>query len=148
MARNGAPAKPWYDTVIATIAVRGWTKAELSDRSGVARTTIDNWERNPRKPQAKSVNAVADAVGIPREQALRLAGIIAEAAEAERSPPREPTAIDRAFGEDAGRFRAAMASAFGDGAARKLRLVEEALSQQLPEDDDAPREPGAQPGPR
>lgn len=89
MASNRAPAKPWYEEVVATIAVRGWTKAELSDRSGVARTTIDNWERNLRRPQAKSVNSVADALGIPRERALRLAGVISEAAEADRSPPRE-----------------------------------------------------------
>lgn len=77
MAREHAPpAKPWYDLVVATIALQGGTKAELSERAGVARTTIDNWERNPRKPQAKSVNAVADALGIPRERALVLAGII------------------------------------------------------------------------
>lgn len=76
MTSIGAPAKPWYDLVIETLALRGMTKAELTDRSGVAKSTIDKWERNPGKPQARSVTKVADALGIPRERAVRLAGII------------------------------------------------------------------------
>lgn len=87
MSRHGAPARPWYDLVIETIALKGWTKAQLADRSGVSRPTVDNWRTNPKPPQARSVNAVADALGIPREHALRLAGVIAGPSEAERSPP-------------------------------------------------------------
>lgn len=71
------PARAWYRLVTEAIALRGWSKQELSDRSGVARSTIDGWARNPRKPQAKSVNAVADALGIDRAEALRLAGVTA-----------------------------------------------------------------------
>lgn len=78
-----APARPWYDLVVKTVAVKGWSIADLSSRSGIARTTIYGWRANPGKPQAKSVNAVADALGIPRERALRLAGVIA----AEPQPP-------------------------------------------------------------
>lgn len=70
------PARPWYDLVIREIALRGWAKTELSDRSGVARTTIDNWNTNRRKPSAKAVNAVADALGISRAAAHVLAGIV------------------------------------------------------------------------
>lgn len=77
-APRPAPARPWYDRVTAEIALRGWTKTQLSERSGVSRTAIDKWQKNPRPPQAASVNAVADALGIPRERALRLAGVIPE----------------------------------------------------------------------
>jgi len=78
------PARAWYRRVTEAIALRGWSKAELSDRAGVARSTIDGWQRNPRKPQAKSVNAIADVLGIDRAEALRLAGIVGE--------PQEPAA--------------------------------------------------------
>lgn len=71
------PARAWSQLVTETVALKGWTKAELADRSGVARSTIDGWESNPRPPQAKKVNAVADVLGIDRARALRLAGIIA-----------------------------------------------------------------------
>jgi transcriptional regulator with XRE-family HTH domain len=139
-----APAKPWYDLIVQTLALKGWTKAELTDRSGVAKTTIDNWERNPRKPQSAKVNAVADVLGIPRERALRLAGIIT-GAEAERSPP---SALDEAFGDKARDFREAVRRIHGPDADRKLRLVEEALSQPPAADDAAPGTPAARPAPR
>lgn len=73
------PAQPWYRRVVYEAALRGWTKAELCKRAGVARSTVDKWETNPQKPQSKSVNAVADKLGIPRAEALKLAGIIAPA---------------------------------------------------------------------
>lgn len=70
------PARPLYERVIREVSLRGWTKTELSERSGVARTTIDNWSTNRRKPQPKAVNAVADVLGIDREEAHVLAGIV------------------------------------------------------------------------
>lgn len=79
MTTHDPPARPWYDAVIEELALKGWTKAELTERSGVAKSTIDNWAKNPRKPQSAKVNAVADELGIPRKRALRLAGIIASA---------------------------------------------------------------------
>ena len=63
------PARPWYALVIKEIALRGWSKTELSERSGVARTTIDNWSTNSRTPTKQAVNAVADALGIDRARA-------------------------------------------------------------------------------
>ena len=71
------PARPWYEQVVSEIALRGWAKTELSYRSGVARTTIDNWNTNRHKPSAKAVNAVADTLGIDRAKAHVLAGIVA-----------------------------------------------------------------------
>jgi transcriptional regulator with XRE-family HTH domain len=84
-----APARAWYELVNETIAVKGWSVAELSERSGVARSTIYGWRDNPRKPQAKSVNAVADMIGIDRARAVRLAGIVLSepAADEERVRP-------------------------------------------------------------
>lgn len=69
------PARPWHDLVTREIALRGWTKTELSERSGVARTTIDNWRTNSRRPSAKAVNAVADVLSVDRARAHALAGI-------------------------------------------------------------------------
>jgi transcriptional regulator with XRE-family HTH domain len=79
MSDQRPPARPWYDLVTETIALKGWTKAQLADRAGISRPTVDNWRTNPRAPQARSVNAVADVLGISRDRALRLAGVIAEA---------------------------------------------------------------------
>lgn len=78
MSTDGrAPAaRELYKLVLETTALKGWTKAELSERSGVARSTIDGWAKNPRPPQARSVAAVADVLGIDRAEAVRLAGIV------------------------------------------------------------------------
>jgi transcriptional regulator with XRE-family HTH domain len=97
------PARPWFDLVTERIAVRGWSIAELARKAHVSRPTIYGWRDNPARPQAKPVNAVADALGIPRERALRLAGIIAAA---DRSPP---SLLDEELGtEDADLIRGAL----------------------------------------
>jgi len=109
-----APARAWYDLVIETIALKGWTKTQLSERSSVSRTAIDKWRTNPRTPQAASVNAVADALGIPRERALRLAGIIGA------GPPQQvPDDLVRAIMET------------GDLTDEQRRAVIEAVEQTL-----------------
>lgn len=114
-----APARDWYDLVVQTIALKNTTKAQVAERAGVSRATIDRWGKGASRPaQAASVNAVADVLGIPREQALRLAGIIASTAEAGRVPPfelREGTreAIRRDLGEE----RAAAVIGFVEGLA-------------------------------
>jgi transcriptional regulator with XRE-family HTH domain len=143
-----APAQDWYDLVIQTIALKNMTKAQLASRSGVSRATIDRWGKGASRPaQAASVNAVADALGIRRERALRLAGVIAaDPAQVERSPPRD--VIDEAFGDKAGDFREAVRRIHGPDADRKLRLVEEALSRPPAADDAAPGTPAARPAPR
>lgn len=52
----------------------GRDKAWLSRETGIARSTINGWKRNPRPPKAKSVNLVADTLGLDRDEARRLAG--------------------------------------------------------------------------
>lgn len=84
---QASPALPWYELVVKTIALKGWTKAQLTERSGIHRSTIENWRTNPRPPQARAVNSVADVLGIDRARALRLAGVITDVSTADRSPP-------------------------------------------------------------
>ena len=125
MSDQGAPARPWYNLVAETIALKGWTKAQLAERSGVSRPTIDNWRVNPRAPQARSVNAVADVLGIPRQQALRLAGVIPDGDQNEHSPP---TLLDERIGsEDAELVRNALREVYPDEADEIIAGMEERL---------------------
>lgn len=75
---DNAPALPFLQLVEAALAERGQTKTWLSQRSGVTRTTLNNWRSKPRSPQASSVLAVADTLGIDHKKALRLAGLPAD----------------------------------------------------------------------
>jgi transcriptional regulator with XRE-family HTH domain len=72
MSDGGAPARPWYHTVIEQAAIRGWSVHELARRSGVGRPTIYRWRDGSEVPQARPVGLVADVLGIPRERAVRL----------------------------------------------------------------------------
>jgi transcriptional regulator with XRE-family HTH domain len=54
------------------------TDTELQRLSGVARTTVDRLEHGKRPPQARVIHALADAVHIDRDEALRLAGLKAD----------------------------------------------------------------------
>ena len=51
------------------------TDVELHKASGVARSTVDRLETGKRPPQARVIHALADAVHIDRDEALRLAGL-------------------------------------------------------------------------
>jgi len=75
---NNAPARQFYELVEATLNKQGKTKSWLAQRSKVNRNTINNWATQPRTPQAGNVLAVADALGIEHERALRLAGLRTE----------------------------------------------------------------------
>ncbi|GAA4225914.1 hypothetical protein GCM10022254_09020 [Actinomadura meridiana] len=54
---------------------KGWSRVQLAKRAGVARTTVDGWKTNPRAPHVTTVTDVADALGVDRSEALRLAGL-------------------------------------------------------------------------
>lgn len=103
MSDQRPPARPWYDLVTETIALKGWTKAQLADRAGISRPTVDNWRTNPRAPQARSVNAVADVLGISRERALRLAGVIPDPDPEPLVDPELAAALRKHVPEDAER---------------------------------------------
>lgn len=72
------PAHGLYLRVMERLALTGMTKTELRKRTGVARSTIDSWATQAAPPQARTVNKVADALGIDRVEALRLGGILDE----------------------------------------------------------------------
>lgn len=70
------PAYLLYERVMREMALRGWTKIELARHADVARSSVDKLATQPRPPQAATVNKLADVLGIPRPEALELAGIL------------------------------------------------------------------------
>jgi hypothetical protein len=71
---------------------------------------------------------IADALGIPRERAVRLAGIITDPETADRSPP--PSLLDGAVGgEDAELVRKALREVYPDTAEEILAGIEERLKR-------------------
>lgn len=91
---NNAPARRFYELVEATLNKQGKTKSWLAQRSKVNRNTINNWATQPRTPQAGNVLAVADALGIEHERALRLAGLRTEEPSVDNSAPTVAEASD------------------------------------------------------
>lgn len=70
-----------FERVNIERAEQGWTWTRLQERSGVARSTIYSWAKIITPPQPGTVNAVADVLGIPRAEALTLAGILTDGAQ-------------------------------------------------------------------
>jgi transcriptional regulator with XRE-family HTH domain len=127
MYEERSPARPWFDLVMEQIAIKGWSVTELARRSGVGRPTIYRWRDGTETPQARPVGLVADALGIPRPQAVRLAGIITDAEVADRSPP---TLLDGAVGsEDAELVRKALRQVYPGQAEEILAGIEEKLKR-------------------
>lgn len=67
-----------YERVERERALRGWSATRLHTETGVSRSTIGKWATQTRPPLPATVNAVADALGIERAEALRLAGILTD----------------------------------------------------------------------
>lgn len=67
-------AAAFHAAIEAALDDLGRDKAWLSRETGIARSTINDWKRNPRPPKAKNVNLVADALGMDRNEARQLAG--------------------------------------------------------------------------
>jgi transcriptional regulator with XRE-family HTH domain len=76
MDETSAPARPLFDRIESIRANAGMTKTRLAEITGLPRATIDRWQDQPRPPLPESVMKVADALGINRDEALRLAGIL------------------------------------------------------------------------
>jgi transcriptional regulator with XRE-family HTH domain len=72
-------AYPLYQRVERERALRGWSATRLRNETGVSRSTVAKWATQQQPPQPGTVNAVADALGIDRAEALRLAGILTDA---------------------------------------------------------------------
>jgi len=82
LAHGPAPAAPLHALVLATLAEQGRSQNWLHKRTGVSRNTIASWKTQPRPPQAGTVLTIADALGIDRGEALRLAGVMDDASAA------------------------------------------------------------------
>lgn len=125
MINERPPARPWFDLVMEQIAIKGWSITELARRSGVGRPTIYRWRDGTETPQSRPVGLVADALGIARPHAVRLAGIITDG-EHDRSPPA--TLLDGAVGaEDAELVRKALRQVYPDEAEEIIAGMEEKL---------------------
>jgi transcriptional regulator with XRE-family HTH domain len=68
------PARRLWERVEQLRAARGWTTLELEKRSGVDRSTVSRWKNGKRSPLPEKVIAVADALGVPRDTLLQIAG--------------------------------------------------------------------------
>lgn len=95
------PAFNFWARVKSEQATRGWTGSELFRQSGVTRNTI-NGLKTRKRVEATTVNAIADALEIPRDEAHVLAGLVppddeqpdTEAASAREAILRDPIYSD------------------------------------------------------
>lgn len=78
-------ATAFYELIKEKAAQRGWTQALLAAEAGVDRSTIVRMKTG--RPQAETVMLLANALDIPTDEALRMAGLI--------GPPREDLDLQR-----------------------------------------------------
>lgn len=140
MNERPPPARPWFDRVEERAALKGWSLSELARRAKISRPTLYGWRDNPKKPQARSVNAVADALGIPRGEALQLAGVIGAAPEPEKEDDDVPRELLSAYGRAVIK---AITEEVPDPEARR-RLFERLLAERRGDPEPPPTGPGAQ----
>ncbi|TDE39946.1 XRE family transcriptional regulator [Nonomuraea mesophila] len=74
--RGLPPARRLWERVERERNARGWTTLELEKRSGVDRSTVSRWRTARRAPRPETVNAIADAFGLPRHELLGDAGLL------------------------------------------------------------------------
>jgi transcriptional regulator with XRE-family HTH domain len=84
-------AYPLWERVETARALKGWSSVRLHRETGVSRSTVAKLATQPKPPLPSTVCALADALGIPREEALKLSGFLGDA----RLPP--PVADDDAL---------------------------------------------------
>lgn len=93
------PAYDFWVRVKAEQASLGWSDSELFRRSGVTRNTIAGLGTRKRV-EAATINALADALDIPRDEAHKLAGLVPEDRPARASRVREAVLTDPIYTED------------------------------------------------
>lgn len=64
MARDGNP-EDLAPTVALLRALRGWSRKQLADASGVARSQISRYELGRETPSQRTLERLAAAVGLP-----------------------------------------------------------------------------------
>lgn len=88
-------AYPFWERLEQARTSNEWTWDELAERSGVARSTINNLATGDRGPQARTVHALADAIGLDRDEAKWLAGFPGA-----KPPAGQPTDVRAAIAAD------------------------------------------------
>jgi transcriptional regulator with XRE-family HTH domain len=78
-------------------AERGWNDLELQSQSGIPRGTVDRLKKGKRPPQPRVVNALADALGIDRGEAHRLARLLPGSAQPGEVSVREAIMRDSTY---------------------------------------------------
>ena len=86
-------AYPLWERVERERALKGWSSTRLHSETGISRSTVAKLATQPRPPLPSTVNALADALGIGRETALRLAGVLTDARERLSAPPEDDDAL-------------------------------------------------------
>lgn len=76
--------------VRAEQASRGWTDEELQAQSGIPRGTVARLASGKRRPMARTVNALAQALDIDHTEAHELAGRLPRSARPEDAEAVEP----------------------------------------------------------
>lgn len=100
MARGRTPpALPWWQHLEALRQDEGWSRTQLAQKAGVARTTVDAWKTNPRQPLVTTITEVADRLEIDRQEALRLAGITPPASPADSGGEEAVDRLERLWRE-------------------------------------------------
>lgn len=69
------------------MAERGWKNAELANRVGVVQSSVSQWLSSPGAPRPHNVQKIAEALGVPLDEAFAAASQSPRAAGASREIP-------------------------------------------------------------
>lgn len=69
------PGRPLWAAAEHVRTERGWTLEELAERAGIGRVTYNRLATNSKPPQARTVRKIAEAIGMPIHEAIRLSGL-------------------------------------------------------------------------
>ena len=103
MNRPRGVAYPLYRRVVNEMLTKGLSQQDLHRDTGLAVSTFLNLQHGRRRPFPRTVFALADWLGIPRDEAAELAGLVPPevAQPATRSAPvRDAIAHSDAFNAD------------------------------------------------
>ncbi len=62
---------PFAENLIRWRRGRGWTQSFLAERAGVTQEEVSQWESRRRSPTLRTLNRLAEALGIPSERLLQ-----------------------------------------------------------------------------
>lgn len=93
-------AYPFWVRVNARMVELGLLQTEFAERSGIPSQTMNRLKTLRRKPRVGTVHALADAAGIPRDEAEQLAGLVPTPATGGSADVRAAVIASAAYTED------------------------------------------------